>query len=398
MKKIISKKLIYLGIAFTSISCGNNQQIVETKNPHVEAHQKMHDDFAQEKINNEFIEKIAGTYVGKIPCADCEAILYTLQLNNDKTYKSTLTYLGKSNSPISNDGEFSIIKGNTIELDENAGSMNYFQKVEDGFLLLDKNGKVIEGDLANNYKFIPKKEDIENMENSGMQKILLKKQAEGFDFYAFGNEPSWSLDIDFDKVIHLKSANGIDFRAPAVDPVMAQDHNVKRYRSVTESGEIIVQIIQGECMDNMSGQKFSYQVTVDFKTSKETDYTTFKACGMYVPDYRLHDIWAMEEVKGIKINPSDYRKNAPNLEINVNEKRAFGSDGCNTFRGSVYNEENKLHFGPMASTMMACIANEEITAEINKVLATKNLTYTIENNRLSLFDKDQKVMVLKHVD
>jgi heat shock protein HslJ len=82
----------------------------------------------------------------------------------------------------------------------------------------------------------------------------------------------------------------------------------------------------------------------------------------------------------------------------VNEQRAFGSDGCNTFRGSVYNEENRLYFGPLASTMMACIVNKEISIEINTILATKNLTYTIENNRLNLFDKDRKVMVLKHID
>jgi hypothetical protein len=48
--------------------------------------------------------------------------------------------------------------------------------------------------------------------------------------------------------------------------------------------------------------------------------------------------------------------------------------------------------------MMACIVNKEISVAINTVLATKNLTYTIENNRLNLFDKDQKVMVLKHID
>jgi heat shock protein HslJ/uncharacterized membrane protein len=397
MKLNISKKLLLIAVISILFSCGSNQQTVAPKNPHVEAHQKMHDDFVQEEINEEFIEKVAGTYVGKIPCADCEAIQYSLELFQDKTYKSTLTYLGKSHTPVSHEGNFTT-KGNIIQLDDNAGSMNYFQKVEDGFLLLDKNGKVIEGDLANNYKFIPKTEVSENKESSGMQKILLKKQAENIDFYAIGNEPSWSLDMDFDNVMRFKTLNGIEYSAPAVTPVLAQDHNVKRYRAITESGEIIIQIIQGDCTDTMSGQKFSYQVTVDYKTSKETEYTSFKGCGMYVPDFRLHDIWAIEQVNGTSINPADYRKNAPKLEINVNEQRAFGSDGCNTFRGSVYNEENRLYFGPLASTMMACIVNKEISVAINTVLATKNLTYTIENNRLNLFDKDQKVMVLKHID
>jgi len=398
MIKTSSKNLIYILVASTIISCGSNQQSVVTQNPHLTEHQKMHDEFINQEVNQEMADEIEGTYIGTIPCADCDGIIYELELNNDYTYKTTLTFKGKSNTPIVNEGKFSFTKEYLIELDANAGNMNYFKKLDDGILLLDKNGMVIQGDLANNYKFMPKKEVSENMENIGMQKILMIKQAEGIDFYAIGNEPSWSLDIDFDKFIHLKSMNGIDFIAPAVAPVMAQDHNVKRYLSVTESGEIIVQIIQGECIDNMSGQKFSYQVTVDYKSSKETDYTSFNACGMYVPDFRLHDIWAIEEVNGIIINPLDYKKNAPNLEINVNEQRAFGSDGCNTFRGKVHNEENKLFFGPLASTMMACMENEEVTNKINAVFAIQGLTYTIENNKLTLSNKGDKIMVLKHID
>lgn len=398
MKKTVSKNLILVIATLAILSCGSNQQSVTITNPHVEVHKKMHNDFVKDQKNQEFVDKIAGTYVGKIPCADCETILYELVLNDDNTYKTSLTYLGKSNAPISNEGKFTSTNGNSIELDGNTGSMNYFQKIEDGFLVLDKNGNVIEGDLANNYKLVPKKEVSEIKENNGMQKILMKKQSEGIDFYAIGNEPSWSLDMDFDKTITLKTMNGIDFSAPAVAPVMAQDHNVKRYRSVTESSEIIVQIVQGKCSDTMSDQKFTFQVTVDYKTSKDANYTSFKGCGMYVPDFRLHDIWVIEEVNGITINPADFKKNAPRLEIIVSEQRAFGSDGCNTFRGSVYNEEDTLFFGPMASTMMACMDTMEISRKILGSFSMKNVKYTIENNRLTLFDKGEKVMVLKHID
>lgn len=237
-----------------------------------------------------------------------------------------------------------------------------------------------------------------NQEIYGLQKILLEKQAEGIHFYAIGNEPSWFLDMDFEKTIHFNTMSGIDFVTPAVDAVMGQDHNVKRYHSVTESGEIIVQIIQGECMDNMSGEKFAYEVTVDYKTSKETTFNSFKGCGMYVPDFRLHDIWAVEEVFGVKINPMDFNQNAPRLEIFVSEQRVFGHDGCNTFRGKFYNEQDKLFFGPMASTKMACIDNEEITLRINEVFAKSILKYQIENNRVHLFENGEKIMILKHID
>ena len=107
MNKMILKSLFYLMVFELIISCGSNKQRVVPENPHMMEHQKMHDESAQEKMNKEFLEKITGTYVGKIPCAGCEAILYTLELNTDNTYKTTLTYVGKSNTPILNEGSFS---------------------------------------------------------------------------------------------------------------------------------------------------------------------------------------------------------------------------------------------------------------------------------------------------
>lgn len=131
----------------------------------------------------------------------------------------------------------------------------------------------------------------ENNQSPKLQQILLKKWKDGIDFYAFGNEPSWSLDMDFDQVIRFKNLDGIDFNAPMVEPSKAMDTNVTRYRSVTESGEIIVQINRVACMDNMSGEAFNYRVTVDYKSSVDTDYQSFKGCGNFIPDPRLHDLW-----------------------------------------------------------------------------------------------------------
>lgn len=345
------------------------------------------------------VNELSGTYIGTIPCADCEGIIYELQLKSDNTYNNSLIYKGKSDTPIKKSGTYTFNK-QIIQLDSNAGSMNMLQKTAEGLLLLDKNGKVIEGSLANNYKLTPIATSTvsTNSENSGMQKILMQKQQEGIDFYAIGNEPSWSLDMDFDKIIRFKTANGITFNAPAVEPELAQDHNVKRFRAVTESGEIIIQIIQGDCKDTMADRSYPYQVTVDFKTSTASDFTSLKGCGMYIPDFRLHDIWAIESVEGIILNASDYKKNAPKLEIFVSEQRVLGSDGCNTFRGKMYNEENRLYFGPMASTRMACLNNTEISYKINSVFSKNAITYSIENNRLTIFNNNKEAMVLKHID
>ncbi len=247
-------------------------------------------------------------------------------------------------------------------------------------------------------ELVEQEEEIMEPSKSELQKILLTKYKKGNDFYAVGNEPFWNLDMDFEKKIIFKNLDGLEFIAPAVDPVKAMDANVIRYRSTTDSGEIIVQLNQSGCTDNMSGQKFDYNVTVDFKTSLETDYKTYKGCGNYVPDFRLHDIWAIIEVDGIKVNLESFNGKLPRIEFNITEYRVLGNDGCNSFNGSFKSEYKKIFIGNLASTMMACFENKEISSKIGKILSNSNLDYVIENNLLILSKDHNKVMVLKHID
>ncbi|NOQ92367.1 MAG: META domain-containing protein, partial [Flavobacteriaceae bacterium] len=378
------KSILLLSFSYLLLSCGSTSTQTTTVNPHaaphIEMHQELMDENKQNAFNENYAKEIAGTYLGLIPCADCEKISYKIQLHEDLTYNLTYSYIGKSNSPIKKSGKFSINKARLlIELDNASNNMNYLRKMPYGLLLLDKNGNEITGDLADKYQLLPMTETTENNELQGLQRILIKKQQKGIDFYAVGNEPFWSLDMDFEKVIYFKNLDGIEFNVPAVKPDMAMDTYVTRYRSVTESGEIIIQLNQTECTDSMSGQKFDYSVSIDLKTGEETDFTTYKGCGNYIPDYRLHDIWAIVEVDGIKINPTDFKKNAPRIEINLTKKNVFGTDGCNTFRGSIKVEKNSIYFGNLASTMMACMDNTEVSSKIGKTLSNSKLTFKFEN-------------------
>ena len=191
--------------------------------------------------------------------------------------------------------------------------------------------------------------------------------------------------------------NGVQYNAPAVQPSKAADANVIRYRTVTEAGELIVQIFDRPCDDTMADKKFENEVRVEFKTSAEKEFKTFNGCGDYVPDFRLHDIYVIREVDGITVNPQDFGKNVPNLEINATDKFVLGHDGCNSFRGSVRFKPGTLVFGPLASTLMACINNQEISFKIGKALDGE-LQYKFEDTRLSFYKQDKKVMVLQKVD
>ncbi len=241
-------------------------------------------------------------------------------------------------------------------------------------------------------------EGLENKENNGMQKILLKKIAEGIDFYATGNEPFWTFDMDFDKSIRFKTMNGIDFRTPPTKPEKTQDPNITIYKAITESGEINIQLIHQKCVDNMSGAEFSYQVKVQYKTTLDSEYKTFEGCGQYVPDFRLHNIWLIKEVDGITIKPNTFKNKQPILELNLTKNTLFGNNGCNMFNGPIEVQNNKIIFGMYATTMMACPDNHEITTKIMQCIDRTTLDYKFEKNLLILSKNGIVKMALQNID
>ena len=244
------------------------------------------------------------------------------------------------------------------------------------------------------------REKDENTEptKAQLQKFLLKKNQKGIDFYAMGNEPFWSLDMNFEKGFQFTTMNGVDFVAPAIKFTKSIEQDIIKYKSKTISGEINIQLIKSKCYDNMSGQSFDYQIIVEYKASGDTNSKIYKGCGDYVPDFRLHNIWLITEVEGIKVNPKYFKGQVPKLEIFISDKKILGHDGCNSFNGSFKTEHKKIIIGNLASTMMSCFVNEEISTKITEILSDSILDYSFYNNQLILFKNNKKVMALKHVD
>jgi uncharacterized lipoprotein NlpE involved in copper resistance len=93
----------------------------------------------------------AGVYTGIIPGADSEGIDVELVLNNDGTYKVEYHYLGKSVDAFTHTGNFKWSgNGSTVILDTKE-IPPYYKVGENMLIQLDMKGKVIVGDLANNY-------------------------------------------------------------------------------------------------------------------------------------------------------------------------------------------------------------------------------------------------------
>ena len=239
-----------------------------------------------------------------------------------------------------------------------------------------------------------------SLEQSEPQSITFKMKLwqEGIDFYARGNEPSWALDIDMDSGIKFSNIDGILIETSSLDIQRAADAKVTRISGRGESGEILVIVTEKECNDTMADEKFYNSVVVEVnKEDAETD--TYRGCGQYVPDYRLHDIWVLTEVNGQKIEDDLLNeKGRPTFEFYVEEGRISGHAGCNNMNGSFYRAgQDILHFEPFAMTRMMC-PEMELEDLIAQSLAGKRIKYEVKNLKLSLRGYDDTELIFKKID
>lgn len=93
-----------------------------------------------------------GTYKGKLPCADCAGIETSLELSEDFTYSLIRKYGGKNAKPNEMKGTFSWKEAeNAIVLENVKDEPNQYFVGDHALTQLDRQGKKIEGKLAENY-------------------------------------------------------------------------------------------------------------------------------------------------------------------------------------------------------------------------------------------------------
>jgi heat shock protein HslJ/uncharacterized membrane protein len=216
-------------------------------------------------------------------------------------------------------------------------------------------------------------------------------------FKASGNEPFWNFTIAETGVEFKSLIEGFEeFKTPYSEPVRAMDANVKRYTLETEARQLIIQIIQNECINSMSGEASPYRVTLEIKNTSDAEFTRLEGCGNYITDYRLHDIWVLKTLNGGDVSLADFSKELPYLEINSGDNTFMGHAGCNRITGTIFYEKGLLRFTDAATTLMACTPENRESDYLNALQRTTN--YSIENNSLSLYDASGVALIFKKVD
>lgn len=216
-------------------------------------------------------------------------------------------------------------------------------------------------------------------------------------FRAAGNEPFWSLKISESGFQFSYFTTKLQtFNAPMAAPVAEQDANVKKYRVVTASGQLNIQITQNDCKDSMTGIISPYTVEIELKLGDAPIFTTYKGCGDYITDARLSATWVLEKMNGKLLTSDDFSLGFPRIELDTKINHFYGFAGCNGMSGSIFFEKEVLKFNKIATTRKMC-QTQNREADFIKILQSTNM-YEISNNQLILKNNSSDELVFKKVD
>ena len=94
--------------------------------------------------------------------------------------------------------------------------------------------------------------------------------------------------------------------------------------------------------------------------------------------------WNLVELDGVNVQHTGPQ--VPHLRFEADG--VSGNDGCNNFFGAYTLDQNKLAFGLMAGTRMACPQIDNLDLRFNAMLSSTS-RYQISGNRLQLLAEDR---------
>lgn len=104
----------------------------------------------------------------------------------------------------------------------------------------------------------------------------------------------------------------------------------------------------------------------------------------------LNNVWVLQSLNSNTYDRSSLKH--PLLEININEEKFYGNDGCNQIMGSIKEVTNKtIEFTNIAGTRMRCLNMESSNHYLS--LLQKTRRFKIQNSKLTLLDSDKNILM-----
>jgi copper homeostasis protein (lipoprotein) len=299
--------------------------------------------------------EISGSFEGTLPCADCPGIEHRVDLFADRVYYMRTRYLEKTDGTFDYVGTWALASdGKTLALKGGREEPLYFAWAEGGEKLtkLDLEGR-----------------PIESTQNHDLTRI-----AEPAPF-----EPRLAMRGMFsymaDSAIFQECLTGRKL------PVTMEADYISLERAYLEKraapGQAIAANVEGRIVErvHMEGPARPMLVVERF-----VGLSPGETCGdRFATEPFANTYWKLMLLNGTAVVPVERRSEAHLLF--ETEGRLAGSDGCNRLFGSYSLEGEKIQFGRIGSTMMACLNTRD--REFVEALG-KTATWRILGSQLEL--------------
>ncbi|MFO7798613.1 copper resistance protein NlpE N-terminal domain-containing protein [Rhodohalobacter sp.] len=219
---------------------------------------------SKEEQISQSIENLPAVFSGILPCADCPGIESIVVLN-EESFEELSHYQDRGNNLYQVDGTWTLT-GDTLKLYRVEDELHKaFVYSREQIKLLDRDLQPITGDLEENYTLdrSPEQESIRSRHS--------ELQDEGVDFLANGNEPFWSVQINFDgQLVYQTPGSETPY------PFSEFEEIVEDQKTMYSADNMQITIIPGYCRDSMSGFLFTHKVEIQTKGQDMT------GCGRYL--------------------------------------------------------------------------------------------------------------------
>lgn len=158
---------------------------------------------------------------------------------------------------------------------------------------------------------------------------------------AIGHEPAWSLSMT-DEIVQLR---GLDtrFDAEMTTPQAMSTARGHRYRAQTGERELIVDVVQEVCTDNMSGMPYPLRVKV------RIDNESLSGCGGDPAWILTAGVWVVEDIDRDGI----VDRSRISMDFRPDGTVA-GHGGCNSYRANWQLNGESIGFSQPVATMKSC--------------------------------------------
>ena len=219
---------------------------------------------SDDKQVSQSIENLPAVFTGVLPCADCPGIESTLVLN-ENSFEEFSHYRNRGNNLYQVDGTWTLT-GDTLKLYRVEGELHKaFLYSRDQIKLLDQDLQPITGDLEEYYTL------DRSLEQESIRSQHSELREDGVDFLASGNEPFWSVHINFDGQLLYKTPG-----SEKPYPFSEFEEIVENQNTIYNADEMRITITPEYCRDSMSGFLFTNRVEI------QTNGQNMTGCGRYL--------------------------------------------------------------------------------------------------------------------